>query len=97
MVIARNPEGAEFGDMPANAIATGAVDYVLDIQVMPQTVIEYVNNKGVLPPQITEKEDEGKYINGIVNLIAKNLSLDFSEYKQNTILRRIKKELLIII
>ncbi len=91
MVIARNPEGAEFGGMPANAIATGSVDYVLDTKSMPEKITDYVNNKGVLLPQIIEKEDEEKYIVAIINLITDNLSLDFSEYKEKTILRRIKR------
>ena len=91
MVIARNPEGAEFGGMPANAIATGAVDRVLDTQLMPKTITEYVSNKGVLLPPVTDKKDEKEYMTAIVNLINNKLSLDFSEYKENTILRRIKK------
>jgi two-component system CheB/CheR fusion protein len=91
MVIARNPEEADFGAMPANAIATGAVDFVLDTQLIPKTITDYVKNKGVLLPPATEKEDEKKYMTAIVNLITNTLSLDFSEYKENTILRRIKR------
>lgn len=91
MVIARNPADAEFGGMPANAIATGAVDYVLDTKLIPETITDYVNNKGVLLPRITEKEDEEKCMVAIVNLITDHLSLDFSEYKEKTILRRIKR------
>ncbi|MEJ7685404.1 MAG: hypothetical protein WKG06_47700 [Segetibacter sp.] len=36
---------------------------------MPETITDYVNNKGVLLPQITEKEDEEKCMVAIVNLI----------------------------
>jgi len=91
MVIARNPEKAAFSNMPANAIATGAVDYVLDTETMPQTITDYVNNKEVLLPGITEKDNEEKYVAAIVNLITDNLSLNFSEYKEKTIIRRIKR------
>ena len=35
MVIARNPETAEFASMPSSAIATGMVDFVLEPELMP--------------------------------------------------------------
>ncbi len=91
MVIARNPEKAAFSDMPANAIATGAVDYVLDTETMPHTITDYVNNQGVLLTGITENDIEKKCVAAIVNLITDKLSLNFSEYKEKTILRRIKR------
>src|SRR6476620_8102802 len=43
LVLASDPALTEFSDMPANAIATGAVDYILSPQLMPEVIKHYVN------------------------------------------------------
>ncbi|MDB5276953.1 MAG: chemotaxis protein CheR [Ferruginibacter sp.] len=88
MVIARNPETAEFGSMPANAIATGLVDFILEPALMPATIEDYVKQDGLL---LTDDKDDEKNLTAIISLINEKLPLDFSEYKQPTILRRIKR------
>ena len=87
MVIARNPETSEFNSMPSNAIATGAVDFILEPALMPDTIEDYINHDGML----WQNADDEKNITAIINLIKEKSPLDFSEYKQSTILRRIKR------
>ena len=41
LVIAREPHGTEFNSMPANAIATGMVDFVLKPAAMPAAIEDY--------------------------------------------------------
>ncbi len=88
MVIARNPETAEFDSMPSNAIATGLVDFVLEPGLMPDIIENYVKHLGNI--FISDRNEE-KNIKSIIDLIKEHLPLDFSDYKQTTILRRIKK------
>ena len=88
MVIARNPETTEFGSMPASAIATGLVDFVLEPAAMPAAIEDYVTHEEGL---LIDNGDDGKNLITIVNLIKEQLPLDFSDYKQPTILRRIKR------
>lgn len=88
MVIARNPERTEFSSMPFNAIETGMVDFVLEPEQMPEAIQDYVMQSDKLMSDI--KEDE-QYILPIVEVIKEQLPLDFTEYKQTTILRRIKR------
>ncbi|MEO9210167.1 MAG: CheR family methyltransferase, partial [Ginsengibacter sp.] len=88
MVMARNPETTEFNSMPANAIATGLVDFVAEPSAMPDIIENYVKHSG----QITiNYENEEKNIKSIIDLIKEQLPLDFSDYKPTTILRRIKR------
>ncbi|MDQ6756914.1 MAG: ATP-binding protein [Bacteroidota bacterium] len=88
MIIARNPETSEFGSMPSNAIATGVVDFVLEPELMPDTIEDYVSNgAGFL---LDDKDDE-KNLTAIIDIIKEQSPLDFSDYKQTTILRRIKR------
>ena len=88
MIIARNPETTAFSSMPTNAIATGAVDFILEPELMPGTIEDYVKHEGELMP---DSKDDEKNTNEIINLIKAQSPLDFSEYKQTTILRRIKR------
>jgi len=88
MVIARNPETAEFASMPSNAIATGMVDFILEPELMPGTIEDYVKREQELT---LDTADDQKNLEAIVHLINEQLPLDFSDYKQTTILRRIKR------
>ncbi|HTE02166.1 MAG TPA: chemotaxis protein CheB [Mucilaginibacter sp.] len=88
MVIARNPETSEFGSMPSNAIATGLVDFVLEPESMPSAIEDYVKYGAEL---VTDHLDDEKHITAIINLIKEKSPLDFSDYKQTTILRRTKR------
>ncbi|MDB5155059.1 MAG: chemotaxis protein CheR, partial [Mucilaginibacter sp.] len=42
MVIVRNPETSEFASMPSHAIATGLVDFVLEPELMPNAIEDYI-------------------------------------------------------
>lgn len=85
MVIARNPETSDFASMPSNAIATGLVDFVLEPELMPNAIEDYVKYGTEL---IADNIADEKSLRAILNLIKDKLPLDFSEYKQTTILRR---------
>lgn len=88
MAIARNPETSEFSSMPSHAIATGVVDFVLEPKLMPRTIEDYIKREEGL----TDAKDDEKNLAAIIDLINETLPLDFTDYKQNTILRRIKRK-----
>lgn len=48
MVMAQSPESAEFTQMPSSAIETGLVDYVLTPNLMPDTLLKYVQQPYVI-------------------------------------------------
>ena len=88
MVIARNPETTPFNGMPASAIATGLVDFVLEPELMPNAIEDYVTYGGSL---LSDNKDDEKTIHAIINLIKEKSPLDFSDYKPATIVRRTKR------
>jgi two-component system CheB/CheR fusion protein len=88
MVIARNPATSTFGSMPSSAIATGMVDFVLEPALMPAAIEDYVKNTGEL---LTDTDKDEENLKAIVELIKEKSPLDFSDYKQSTILRRTKR------
>jgi two-component system, chemotaxis family, CheB/CheR fusion protein len=88
MVIARDPTTSAFGSMPSNAIATGMVDFVLEPALIPGAIEDYVKNAGEL---ITDNENDETSLKAIIDIIKEKSPLDFSDYKQTTILRRTKR------
>lgn len=91
LLIASDPKSSEFDQMPANAIATGLVDYVIPPNEMPKVIADYVSkNANVTEAQEDSLEDE-KTMMTITDLIKDKLPEDFSGYKKTTILRRIKR------
>jgi signal transduction histidine kinase len=45
MVIARNPETSEYSSMPSSAIATGLADFILEPELMPVIIADFVLQK----------------------------------------------------
>jgi len=88
MVIARNPETTEFAGMPSSAIATGLVDFVLEPELMPAAIEDYIKYGNEL---LADNKDDEKNLANIINLIKEQSPLDFTDYKQTTILRRTKR------
>lgn len=88
MIIAKNPETTEFSSMPAHAIATDMVDFILEPEFMPRAIESYVKNNNTMED---EKNDDEKNIALIVDYIHEKLPFDFSEYKTTTIIRRTKR------
>lgn len=88
MVLARNPETTEFSSMPTNAVETGMVDFIVEPESMPAVIEEYVKREiELLASSISDSEN----LAILIALISQQLPLDFSDYKQSTILRRIKR------
>ncbi|MDB4900823.1 MAG: yycG 1 [Mucilaginibacter sp.] len=88
LVIARDPETSEFGSMPSHAIATGLVDFVLEPSLMPDVIEDYVKHEGEL---VADHQDDEKNLAAIIDLIKERSPLDFTDYKQSTILRRTRR------
>jgi two-component system, chemotaxis family, CheB/CheR fusion protein len=59
LTIAQDPNEAEFDSMPASAISTGMVDWVLPVAEMPGKLLEFVRNENRmrLPPEIPESDE----------------------------------------
>lgn len=91
LVMVRNPETTQFNSMPSHAIATGVVDFVLEPELMPQTIVDYVNNVVPLEASLLEIKKDDKHMDAIIDLVNSTHPMDFSEYKSTTILRRIKR------
>lgn len=59
LTIAQDPSEAEFDSMPASAISTGMIDWVLPVAQMPARLLEFARNENrmKLPPEIPEVDE----------------------------------------
>jgi two-component system CheB/CheR fusion protein len=95
MVMAQKPESAEFDGMPASVIATGLVDYALPVAEMPAVLISYVANifGKTVRTHIAAVPRSEDLLKKIFILIRSQTGHDFSQYKQNTLSRRIERRM----
>jgi two-component system CheB/CheR fusion protein len=96
LVIAQDPDEAANAGMPQNAIATGAVDLILPIKIIPESLLRYARQMRFLDGQapaggiLVESE-----MNQITDLLRKHIGQDFSAYKPGTVMRRIGRRMAI--
>lgn len=88
MIIARNPETTQFSSMPAHAIATDMVDFILEPEFMPRAIESYINHNESIEDS-NRNEETG--MSQIIEYLREKLPFDFSDYKMTTILRRTKR------
>ena len=95
MAMVQAPESAAYDGMPRSAIATGLVDYVLPPDKMPEQLIAYVQHAfGHRPkPVIAPAPSAGDSLQKVFILLRAQTGHDFSQYKQNTIHRRIERRM----
>jgi two-component system, chemotaxis family, CheB/CheR fusion protein len=94
LALAQDERQAKFDSMPRNAIDTGLVDFVLPVEKMGDELIKYSQHPYVGSEQVgMDKKPLGDYMRKIFFLIRSKTGHDFSNYKQNTILRRTERRM----
>ena len=94
MAMAQKPDSTEFDGMPRSAIATGLVDYVLLPAEMPAQLIAYAAHAyGHKPRPTLPLHPHEDRLNKIFILLRAQTGHDFSQYKKNTITRRIERRM----
>jgi two-component system CheB/CheR fusion protein len=95
MVMAQKLESNEYDGMPRSAIATGLVDYELPPAEMPAQLIAYVEHVFGKPPESANDplHKTESAMKKIFLLLRVQTGHDFSQYKPNTIHRRIDRRM----
>ena len=95
MAMVQNPGSTEYDAMPRSAIATGLVDYTLPPAEMPVQIMAYVARTFRKKPYRTSpplsKQDDA--LKKVFVLLRAHTGHDFSQYKQNTISRRVDRRM----
>ncbi len=99
LVVVQDPESAKFDGMPRSAIDTGSVDFVLPPENMPHEILEYTRRIPLLKSLLSngkdshEPESDEEVLKEILELVCSHTKVDFSQYKQPTLNRRIQKRM----
>jgi two-component system CheB/CheR fusion protein len=96
LVVAQDPQEAEYDGMPQSAIATGAVDLVLPLARIPDAVLRFAHTAPRV--RLSEGDAEGgdglrRLLHQIFARVRARTGRDFTPYKQATILRRIGRRM----
>lgn len=90
MVMVQEPDTATFNSMPMNAIQTGLADYILAPSLMGAAMSSYIKHPFAKEEPTEELEEEEAY-QKILDILKERSGIDFSDYKEQTIRRRLER------
>ena len=96
VVIAQDVKTAKFNGMPKSVIITNICDLILSPTSMPEKLLRYANQSSLINVVEDEEQTADKtadVLSQIYNLIKNTYSIDFSLYKQSTVLRCLSRRL----
>jgi len=94
MVMVQDLTSSKFDGMPRNAISTGLADYVVDPESMPEELLKYIQHPYLLDDRKDHADEEDdKQFKTVFSLLKAQSGVDFSNYKQSTVVRRVKRRL----
>lgn len=95
MVMAQEEHTAKFDGMPRSSISTGLVDYILPPGKMPEELVNFIKH-----PFVGKSKEVDTVLTGddeslvkIMMILRDYCGIDFSYYKENTIIRRLERRL----
>lgn len=93
MVMVQDNDSAKFDGMPRSSVATGVADYILPPHRMPEELLNFVEHPIIAKPKDIRllNEEEPDIISKILLVLRESSGIDFSYYKENTILRRLER------
>lgn len=94
LTMVQDPETAEFTDMPENAIGTGNVDVVLSPPELASYLAAYARRRAGYSGDGERQADPDDLLGEITRILKEQMDVDFSLYKDSTLLRRIERRFL---
>ena len=95
LVIVQDANQAKFDGMPRSALGTGLVDMVLPVEKMAEGLLRYVKRPSIMNTEKSGKIDENhqSVIEKMFVLIRAQIGIDFKDYKQTSIRRRVERRM----
>ena len=94
LTMAQDPETAQFADMPESAIGTGDVDVVLSPPELASYLASYARRRAGYTGPDERQIETGQLLGEITRILQEQTDVDFSLYKESTLLRRIERRYL---
>jgi two-component system, chemotaxis family, CheB/CheR fusion protein len=98
LTLAQGSDGSapQYGEMPAGAIATGAVDLVVPVQAMPGHLLRLLTNGTANQEQKTDGKPLEATRLEICGILLAELGHDFSGYRPQTFMRRVERRMQVL-
>lgn len=95
IAMVQDSHSSKFDGMPNSSIATGIVDVILPPAELARRMVEYLQYPFSRSPLEVSKviQDEGTHLSKIIETLRNTYDVDFSLYKESTIIRRIEKRI----
>jgi two-component system CheB/CheR fusion protein len=95
MTMAQEERTAKFESMPHSSIATGMVDIIMPPKQLAEELINYLKHPFVKESRKIESifASEQSQLSKVIAILNENKNVDFSCYKENTIIRRLEKRI----
>ena len=96
IVIGQEEKTARYIGMSRSVIATRICDYILPSAKMPEKLLKYTGQLSLvnyIEGETQRKEEAKESMNFIYNILKKQFAIDFSLYKQSTVLRCIERRM----
>ncbi|MBF0588480.1 MAG: PAS domain-containing protein [Magnetococcales bacterium] len=94
VVMVQEPVSAKFDGMPASAVQTGLADFILPPEEMPAALVACLGSQKP-PNDVSVREDLIDSLQKVFIILRSKTGHDFSQYKENTILRRVQRRMAI--
>ncbi len=94
MAMAQAPASARFDGMPSSAIEDGQVDFILEPEAMPATLVSYVSARQRHAGTVGEPMEVAEpTLQRILRLVKQRTGHDLTGYKRSTLLRRLQRRM----
>ncbi|RNI31907.1 hypothetical protein EFA69_05195 [Rufibacter immobilis] len=93
IVAVQEPETALFDNMPRSALKTDLVDYVLPPEAIPDKLVSIAKMPIQQGRPLPDSKKSEQTLQKIFSLIRHQTEHDFSQYKRNTIFRRMERRM----
>jgi two-component system CheB/CheR fusion protein len=93
LVMIQDERSAKFSGMPHSAIATGLADYILPAGEMPPALLKFIRHPLFAKPNGPELHLAMNTVEKIEELVRARTGVDFSRYKQSTVVRRLERRI----
>jgi two-component system, chemotaxis family, CheB/CheR fusion protein len=91
LVMIQDERSAKFSGMPHSAIATGLADYILPAGDMPAALLKFIRHPLLAKQKSSPARPDANTMEKIEELLRARTGIDFSAYKQSTVLRRLER------
>lgn len=95
MTMAQDEESAKFESMPHSSISMGMVDIVMPPKQLAEELINYIKHPFVKQKRKIDSvlASEQSQLSKVIAILSETKNVDFSCYKENTIIRRLEKRI----